>query len=144
MLNRNSQNGLLCLIADIIFFFFSGCPCNIWKFWGQGLNPGWSCNLHHSCSNARSLTHCTRLGIKPVPPQRQARSLTYCATAGTYSDLRRNTFNCLPLMVLDVGLSYTASLMLSYVPSMPNLLRGFLKIMNGCLSFFFKCFFCIY
>ena len=29
------------------------------------------------------LTHCTGLGIKPVPPERQARSLTQCTTVGT-------------------------------------------------------------
>ena len=42
-----------------------------------------SCNLCHSCSNARSLTHCAGLGIKLVPPQRQAGSLTHCAAVGT-------------------------------------------------------------
>jgi len=33
----------------------------------------------HSCGNARSLTHCT----KPAMPQKQAGSLTHCATVGT-------------------------------------------------------------
>ena len=37
------------------FFFFSFFFFNltgiIWKFPGQGLNPSWSCDLHHSCSN---------------------------------------------------------------------------------------------
>ena len=45
-----------------LFFFFYDCTCGIWKFLAQGLNPSHSCHLHHSCSNARSLTHCTGPG----------------------------------------------------------------------------------
>ena len=45
-------------------------------FAGQGSNPS------YSCSNARSLTHCARLGIKPATPQRQVGSLTHCTTSG--------------------------------------------------------------
>ena len=41
------------------------------EFLGQGLNLSWSCNLHHSCSNAGSLTHCAGLGIEPLLPLRQ-------------------------------------------------------------------------
>ena len=37
-----------------IFFFFYSHTRGIWKFLGQGLNPSWSCDLLHSCSNARS------------------------------------------------------------------------------------------
>ena len=32
----------------------------------QGSDPSLSHDLSHSCGNARSLTHCARLGIKPV------------------------------------------------------------------------------
>ena len=41
--------------------------------------------LCHSCGNARSLTHCARMGIKPATPQRQRQrgSLTHCTTVGT-------------------------------------------------------------
>ena len=39
------------------FFFFFGCTHSMWKFPGQGQNPHCSCGLHHSCSNARFLTH---------------------------------------------------------------------------------------
>ena len=46
------------------FFFLYGCTHSMWKLWGQGLNPSHSCELHHSCGNARSLTHCPRPGIK--------------------------------------------------------------------------------
>lgn len=63
-----------------LFFFFSH-PHSIWEFLGQGLNPSLSRNLCHSRSNKRSLTHCTRLGMQPATPQREARSLT--PTAGT-------------------------------------------------------------
>ena len=48
---------------------FFGCTCSIWKFPIQGLNTSCSCDLRHSRGNARSLTHCTRLGIEPVPQQ---------------------------------------------------------------------------
>ena len=41
------------------------------------------CNLHCSYSNAGSLTPCAGPGIELAPPQRQARSLTHCVTAGT-------------------------------------------------------------
>ena len=44
------------------FSFFS-CICSIWKFLGQGWNLSHSCDLHYSCSNARSLTHCPTTGI---------------------------------------------------------------------------------
>ena len=52
------------------FLSFFSCICGIWKFPRQGLNPSHSCNLHHSCSNIRSLNHCTRPGIEPMPQQR--------------------------------------------------------------------------
>ena len=34
------------------------------EFLGQGSNLSWRCDLHHSCGNARSLTHCVGMGIK--------------------------------------------------------------------------------
>ena len=58
-----------------IFFFFFGCTHGIQKFPGQVSNPSHSCNPLHICTNATALTHCAGLGIKPVPLQRQARSL---------------------------------------------------------------------
>ena len=65
------------------FFFFYGFTCSIWKF------PGWGSNQSYSClsmpqpqqngtwataailnttaqGNARSLTHCARLGTEPA------------------------------------------------------------------------------
>lgn len=45
-------------------------------------------------------------------------------------DLRGNVFNLLPLSTLVVWLSFMAFIMLTYVPSTPNLLRVF--ITNGC------------
>ena len=65
-------------------FFFSlfRRTCGSWEFLGQGSNLSTICDLHHSCGNTRSLTHCTG-GTKPAMPQRQARSLTHCTTAGT-------------------------------------------------------------
>ena len=66
-----------------IFFSVFGCPWGIWKFLGQGLNPSQSHNWCHSCSNTRSLNHCKGPRIEPAPPQRPARSLTHCTTAGS-------------------------------------------------------------
>ena len=39
---------------SLFIYFFYGHPQGIWKFSGQGLNLGCSCNLCCSCSNARS------------------------------------------------------------------------------------------
>ena len=50
---------------------------------GPGIKSKLICDLSHSCGNAGSLTHSAMPKIKPAMPQRQARSLTYCATAGT-------------------------------------------------------------
>ena len=36
-----------------------------------GLNLSHSCDLHHHYSNAKSLSHCSRTGMEPTPPQRQ-------------------------------------------------------------------------
>ena len=52
----------------LFFFFFLGSTYGIWKFLGQGVNLSQRCDIHHSLSKARSLTHC---------------SLTPYATVGT-------------------------------------------------------------
>ena len=57
------------------FFLLFGCIYSIRKFPGQGSNPSNSCNLHHSCSNTRSLIHWAGPQIKPVLPQRQCQIL---------------------------------------------------------------------
>ena len=72
-----SQNLKFC------FFFLFWPPPQHMKFLGQGRNLSWSCDLCHSCSNVGSLNHCTRLGIKPAPPQREAGSLNNHTTVGT-------------------------------------------------------------
>ena len=47
------------------FFFFSFLAAlRHMEFPGQGSDPSHICSLHCSCSNARSLTHCARPGIK--------------------------------------------------------------------------------
>ena len=72
-----------CTIQWLFFFFFLCRPRGIWKSPGQLWNSSQSCDLNHSCSNTGPLTHCTGPGLELVPPQRQARSLTHHATAGT-------------------------------------------------------------
>ena len=41
-------------LPTFIFNIFNGYTHGIWMFQGQGLNPSRSCDLCHSCSNARS------------------------------------------------------------------------------------------
>jgi len=73
----------LQILKNNCFLFFSHTH-GIQKFPGRGSNLSQNCDLcRHSSSNAGSFTHCTRPGIKPAPPQRQARPLTPCTTAGT-------------------------------------------------------------
>ena len=43
-------------------FFLFQPALSIWKFPGQGSNLSHSCDLHHSCGNTSSLTHCTTVG----------------------------------------------------------------------------------
>ena len=45
------------------FSFFFGSTHGIWKVPGQGLNLSCSCDLCHSCGNARSLTNCISPGV---------------------------------------------------------------------------------
>ena len=59
------------LAFKFLLSFFSSCTCGPWKFLGQGSNLSHSCDLCHSCSNAGSGTHCARLGIRLMLPQRQ-------------------------------------------------------------------------
>ena len=57
------------------FVFFFSRTHSTWTFPRQGINPCHSCNLHHSCSNTGSLTHCAGPGIEPMPSQRQCQIL---------------------------------------------------------------------
>ena len=50
-------------------------------------------------------------------------------------DLKENTFSFCPLsMMLAVGFSYMAFIMLRYAPFTPTLLSFFLLIKNGCCT----------
>ena len=57
--NGNSQN--MWILNTTFFFLFLSPPR---KSPIQELNPSQSCNLHHSCSNTGSLTHCTGPGME--------------------------------------------------------------------------------
>ena len=50
----------------VVNFCFCCCTHSIWKFLGQGSNQSHSCGLCHSCSNARSLTYCITAGTLVV------------------------------------------------------------------------------
>ena len=74
------------LYVELFFFFFFFHPYSIWKLLGQGWI--WAGAATYAIATAAamvdpSLIHCSELGIKPAPPQRQARSLTYCAIMRT-------------------------------------------------------------
>ena len=74
---------LACLIKKMekmnqsLFFgwLFVSFVCLFWLHqWhmevsGQGSNPSCSCHLCCSCGNTRSLTHCARQGMEPMPWQ---------------------------------------------------------------------------
>ena len=64
----------------VMVYFFFGCTHGIWMFPTRGLNLCHSCDLHHHCGNARSLTHCPGWGSNPC---HHTRSFTSCTTAGT-------------------------------------------------------------
>ena len=65
----------------LFIYFFKGCTCSIWRFPGQGSNQNYNCwpmpepqqrgvrttsaTYTTAHSNARSLTHWARPGIKP-------------------------------------------------------------------------------
>ena len=49
----------------IFLFLFLANPWHM-EFPGQGWDLSCSCDLHYSCDNAGSFTHCTRPSIEPV------------------------------------------------------------------------------
>ena len=65
-----TQSNLLrkCLDFITMFYliFFGGAIPQHMEFSDQGSDQSHSCDLHHSCGNSGSLTHCARLGIKPA------------------------------------------------------------------------------
>ena len=76
------------LVFKFFFFFFIYLfffRLGLWpmEFPRQGLNPSQTCNLHDSCSNAGSLTHCAGLGIELASliaasiPLRHSRNSSY-------------------------------------------------------------------
>ena len=97
------------------FFFFPGCTLGIWSSCGQGSNPSCICNLHHSCSNARSLTHCAGLAPEPATPQKQAGSLTHCATLFKFCSRYYNYRKLTLYSNLEVGLEHVILCQLSFI-----------------------------
>ena len=93
---KNVYSGLLC----ILFFPFQP---PLWHMEIPRLDcVQASCNLHHNCNSAGSLTHCAELGIKLGPSQRQARSLTHCSMwKHTYTFLIGLLFASLTLCCLS-------------------------------------------
>ena len=64
------------------FLFWGGgesYTSGIWKFLSQGLNLSHSFDLCQSCSNTRSLTHCTTIGTPKVSIFNKSSKLQYCS-----------------------------------------------------------------
>ena len=59
-----------CTFSFFLFSFYD-CTCSIWKFLGQGPTEAAAATYASACSNARSLTHWARPGIKPKCSQTQ-------------------------------------------------------------------------
>ena len=64
-----SRNTLIPLKND--FFFLFRLHLRHMEVPRPGIKSEPQLYLCHSCHNARSLTHCARPGIEPMPPQRQ-------------------------------------------------------------------------
>ena len=79
----------LCLLFGMpqfffFFSFFSFLACTMaYGVPGPGVNLSWSCNLYHSCSNVRSLTHCPWPGIELSSLPLQRHCFSHCTTVGT-------------------------------------------------------------
>ena len=65
------------------FFFFRAAPVAYGTSWARGQIRGAAASLHHSLSNARSLTHWVRQGIEPTSSWILVGFLTHGATTGT-------------------------------------------------------------
>ena len=63
---RYLSNNYEHLCASVLFFFFSFLV-TLWhmEFPGQGSDPSHIFDLRHRCGKSRSITHCSRPGIKP-------------------------------------------------------------------------------
>ena len=73
-------------LHNYLFYFFMATPTGM-KFPSQGLNPSCSCNLCHSCGNARSFNPLHQAGGwnrgSAVTRAAAVRFLTHCAREGT-------------------------------------------------------------
>ena len=70
-------------IPILNFFFPFLAALQHIEFPGQGSNLSSSCDLCHSCSNLRCLTHCTGPGIELASLLLQRYHWSCCAIAGT-------------------------------------------------------------
>ena len=126
----------LSLSLFFFFFFFFCLTCSMWRFPGQESNPTPSGDLHHSCYNTRSLTHCTGWGIKPTHwqwselLQKQCQILNLLHHSGDSPSLM---FNCIKTEYLHVYFS-------AFVSMIFFSLNAAIKYMNShnhslCLNF---------
>ena len=81
------------------YFYFFSFLAALWhmEFLGQGSNLSWSCDLYHSCGNARSLTHCAGPGIEPMSLLLQRHHRSHCATVGTPNPFKKAGLQGFPM-----------------------------------------------
>ena len=75
----HTSQSCVCVSFSLCFFPLQICiyicilaSLQHMEFPGQGSYPSCTCDLHHSCGNAGSLTHCARPGIDPVSQHSRA------------------------------------------------------------------------
>ena len=89
--------------CSLSLFFFPLHTCHMSP--GQGSNPRRSCNPCHSCGEAESLTHCTRLGMELCCCRGNTRSLTHCTAEGTPWLLKKSNFGDAFVLIFYLSLA---------------------------------------
>ena len=79
--NKDFQKEHIFQTVDQVFFFLFWPPLSIWSSLVR--DPSQSCDLHHSCVNARSFHPLRRAGDRTCVLVLQRRHRSHCATAGT-------------------------------------------------------------
>ena len=83
---KTASNRIELYISIIFIFIFFMAVLSVYgRSPGQGLNPSPSCDLHHSCGNARFFWARDQTHTSTATPVAAVRFLTHCTMAGTPS-----------------------------------------------------------
>lgn len=85
-LNKICKVCILCHVWPLKYLLFSPAFLSVlWHmaFPSKGSKLSWSCDLYHRGPNARSWTHCSRLGIELAYLLLQRHCWSHCITAET-------------------------------------------------------------